>query len=286
MSFSMKSLALGISTSLLLVACGEKPAPAGHTALKVNGVAISAAEVEAKLQQYSRLPAEQKAFVTGTILNSLAELELLRQAALSEKLDADEAVQARLAGATRYILAEAYMAKTKAAVAKPSAAEVKADYDKLPARFAQRKLFDLQEVNIETSPANQTEIEARLKSGAKLNDLVGWLQFRKLQHDVQPLVISSEKVVEPILEKLASAHDGDVIQLPGKGKMTILFVNKVEAQPLTLEQATPMIEERLYEAGKTARITETMKRLRDKARIEYLPPYQDKAISPSAAAGH
>lgn len=269
-----KLTTLAAMLSLLLAACGEKQAPTGHAALKVNGEAISAAEVEAKLKQYSRLPAEQKTFVTGTILNSLADLELLRQAAVREKLDADEAVQARLAGAARFILAETYMTKTKAAVAKPSAADVKAHYDKQPARYAERKLFDLHEVNIETSPENMAEIESRLKRGARLDDFVGWLQLSKIQHDVQPLVVSAEKVLEPILDKLAQAHDGDVITLPGKDKLTALFINKVQTQPLTLEQATPMIEEQLYEASKTERMKETMKQLRDKAKIEYLPPYQ------------
>ncbi|MDD5366741.1 MAG: EpsD family peptidyl-prolyl cis-trans isomerase [Gallionellaceae bacterium] len=274
MAHPVRLTTLAALLGLLLAACGEKPAPAGHAALKVNGAAISAAEVEAKLKQYSQLPAEQKTFVTGTILDSLTDLELLRQAAVREKLDADEAVQARLAGAARFILAEAYMEKTKAAVPKPSAADVKAYYDQHPARYAERKLFDLQEVNIETTPENTAEIESRLKNGASLNDFVGWLQFRKLQYDVQPLVVPAEKVVEPILDKLAQAHDGDVITLPGKNKLTALFINKVLSEPLTLEQATPMIEGQRYEAGRTERMQETMKQLRDQAKIEYLPPYQ------------
>ena len=264
---------LTVSLSLLLVACSEKPATTA-AAMKVNGEAISAAEIEIKLQSYAHLPAEQKQSVTGTILTSFVDMELLRQAAMKNKLDADAALQARLAGAARLIMANAYIEKTMAAVAKPDAAEIKAYYDQHPDRFAQRKHYDLRELIILGGPAILAEAEAKATEVNDLGKLSTWLLEKKIPHNEQPLSVTSDKVLEAVLQKLRSTQGGQIIQLPGKDKMTVLLVNKVEPQPLTLEQATELIAGQLFEERQGEAMKNMMKTLREKAKIEYLPPYK------------
>lgn len=264
---------LAATLSLLLVACGEKPATTA-AAMKVNGEVISTAEIEAKLQSYAHLPVEQKQSVTDTILTSYADMELLRQAALKDKLDHDAALRARLAGTTRLILANAYIEKTMAAVTKPAAAEIKAYYDKHPDRFAQRKRYELREMVILGSPATLAEADAKATEVNDLGKLGAWLLQKKISHNEQPLSITSEKVLESVLEKLRATRGGEIIKLPGKDKMTVLLVSKVEPQPLSLAQATDMIANQLYEERQGAATKNMMKTLREKAKIEYLPPYK------------
>lgn len=266
---------LAAAMSLLLVACGEKPATtATAAAIKVNGEPIGVTEVEAKLKSYAHLPAEQKHTVTDTILTSFADSELLRQAALRDKLDADPALRARLAGATRLIMANAYIEKTLASAAKPSAADIKAYYDQHPDRFAQRKHYDLRELVVLGSPTVLAEVDAKAVAIKDLDKLGAWLLEKKLPYNEQPLSVTSEKVLESVLEKLRAARGGEIIRLPGEGKMTVLLVGKIEAQALTLEQASDMIASQLFEQRQGEAMKNAMKTLRDKAKIEYLPPYQ------------
>jgi EpsD family peptidyl-prolyl cis-trans isomerase len=265
---------LAATLSLLLGACGEKPAATAAAAIKVNGEAIGAVEIEAKLQSYAHLPAEQKQSVTHTILTSFADSELLRQAALREKLDADPALQARLAGATRLIMANAYIEKTLAAAAKPNAAEIKAYYEQHPDRYAQRKRYELRELIVLGSPAVLAEVDAKAVALGDLDKLGAWLLEKKIPHNEQPLSVTSEQVLESVLEKLRPAQGGEIIRLPGEDKMTVLWVNKVEAQPLPLEQASAVIAGQLLEQRQGEAMKQAMKTLRDKAKIEYLPPYQ------------
>lgn len=265
---------LAAALSLLLVACGDKPATTATAAIKVNGEVIGATEIEAKLQSYAHLPADQKQAVTHTILTSFTDSELLRQAALREKLDADPALRARLAGATRLIMANAYIEKTLAAAAKPSAAEIKAHYEQHPDRYAQRKHYVLREMVVLGGPAVLAEVDARAGSLGDLDKLGAWLLQQKIPHNEQPLSVTSEQVLEPVLEKLRLAQGGEIIRLPASDKLTVLRVNQVEARPLTLEQASATITGRLLEERQGEAMKQAMKTLRDQAKIEYLPPYQ------------
>ena len=86
--------------------------------------------------------------------------------------------------------------------------------------------------------------------------------------------VTSEQVLESVLEKLRPAQGGEIIRLQGEDKMTVLRVNKVEAQPLPLEQAGTVIASQLLEQRQGEAMKQAMKTLRDKAKIEYLPPYQ------------
>ncbi len=266
---------LSVFTALLLLAaCGEKPAStAMPAAMKVNGEAISAAEVEGKIQQYQHLPAAQKAAVSEKILASLADSEMLRQAAVNEKLDQDAAVRARLISTNRLILANVYIEKTQAAVAKPSEAELKAYFEQHPERYAERKTYELRELVAEGSPENLAKAEAKLATAIKHADFTRWMNETGIPFNEQHLMASADKVLAPVLAKLRSAKPGDVISLPGKGRLSALFVDAVHAQPLAWEQAAPMIAETLHEERKTAAMEAMLKQLRDKAKVEYLPPY-------------
>jgi peptidyl-prolyl cis-trans isomerase C len=262
-----------LAALLLLVACGEKPASTSTAAIKVNGEAINRAEVEGKIQQYQHLPAAQRAAVSEKILASLADSELLRQAAVRDKLDQDEAVQTRLISTNRLILASVYIEKIKGAVAQPSEAEVKAYFERHPERYAERKTYELWEVVAEGSPENLAKAEAKLAAPIKHADFTRWMNETGIPFNEQHLVASADKVLAPVLAKLRTARPGDVISLPGKSRLSVLFVNAVHADPLAWEQAAPMIAETLLEERKTAAMEAMLKKLRDTAKVEYLPPY-------------
>lgn len=264
--------------------CGDKPAgEAGNEAMamKVNGHAISAAEVAAKLQQYQGMPPEQKASVTEKMLASLADSEMLRQAALAEKLDQEPKLRIRLIATQRLILANAYIEKTMAAVTAPNEAEIKTHYEQNPNRYANRKVFDLQEITLSATPEQTAAITAKLLEKPTLQALMTWINGQQLQPIAQHLVAPAEKVLGPVLDKLGKAERGETVALTNKDKLVLLHVSDVQLQPLALADAAPLIREQLLEARKAAAMETMLKQLREKTEIEYLPPYQ-VATKPAA----
>jgi EpsD family peptidyl-prolyl cis-trans isomerase len=264
--------------SVLLSACGEKTA-AGPAAVKVNGESITAAELEHHMKQYPHLQGERKNEVMSRLLKAKIDMELLRQAALKDRLDADEAVRLSLADANRLILANAYLQKQRAAVAKPDASEVKAYYDQHPERFAERKVYDLRELAIQTIPENETGIRAKLGDGTKFDDFVRWLREKKIAHSDQQAVVATEQMREDIVQKLKTIRAGETVTLQDKNRMTVVLVNAVQAQPLTLEQASPAIEEDLYSKRRKETVDSMMKQLHEQASIEYVAPYGAKGTA-------
>jgi EpsD family peptidyl-prolyl cis-trans isomerase len=277
-------LSLIAAMLIMLGGCGDKTANEAtkeHAAMKVNGQAISAAEVAAQLQQYQGMSADQKASVTEKMLASLADSEMLRQAALTAGLDQEPTLRIRLNATQRLILANAYIEKTMAAVSVPSEAEIKSHYEQNPDRYAKRKVFDLQEISLGATPEQVAAIHAKLAEKPSLQVLMDWIYAQQMQPMAQHLVAPAEKVLAPVLEKLGKAERGETLALTNKDRLVLLHITDIQIQPLQLAEAAPLIREQLLEARKATAMESMLKQLREKTEIEYLPPYQ-AAAKPAA----
>jgi peptidyl-prolyl cis-trans isomerase C len=261
---------------LLLAGCGEKKAEV-PPAVKINGESISVAEMEHRLERFGQ-SLRRGHRVTGTMIKAMVDKELLRQAAVKEKLDQDARVHARLAEANRMILATAYMEKLIAAIPKPSEDEVKDYFNRHPERFADRKVYTLQELTMQASPDAAAEIKAKLGAGTKHDEFVRWLEGKKITSRSQEMVTSSEKMRDEVAKKFHNAKVGEAVSLADGNQSSVFFVTAIQSQPLTLEQASPMIKSFIYENQIGERTQNAIKQLREKAEIEYVPPYTEQGI--------
>ena len=274
------SLWLASALAALLAGCMEKQSTEA-VAVKVNGTVIGVAELESKLKQYSHFPEAQKKSVSETLLKATVDAELLRQAALAEKLDQEEAVRLKLLQTNRMILANAYVEKRRASVAKPGAAEVKAYYDAHPELFSGRRLYELTELAIVPKPANEAEIVARLGDGKQFQAFEQWLTQNKIAHGSRQHTATPDNMPPDIAAKLGKLAPGQAIPISTPDHLSILRVNAVVPQPVSIEQATPLIEKKLSEEAMAKAMEATIKSLRDKAKLEYRAPYQAAQESPA-----
>jgi peptidyl-prolyl cis-trans isomerase C len=202
---------------------------------------------------------------------------------VKDKLDADKSISARLAESNRFILATAYLEKQMAAIPKPNEAEVKAYFDQHPERYAERKQYDLQDLRIQTGPDNAAQIKEKLGNGKNVKAFVRWLNEKKIVNSGQQLVATGDQMSEEILQKLQSVKPGEAIAIDGKDQLDVILVNAVQPQPVTLVQATPTIEKMLDAKHKQEVMSDMMKQLREKAKIEYVPPYTANGMTVSGS---
>ncbi len=264
--------------ALVLAGCGDKALEA-TTAAKVNDTVIRAAELSEKMKQYKHFPEDRKSQVTATLMKATVDSELLRQAAVKERLDQDEQVRIKLAQANRLILANAYVDKVRAQVSKPTAAEVKAHYDQHPELYADRKLYELQELVIQPKPANEAEILAKLGDGSNFGDFVGWLRGQNIAHGSRPQTVVPDNMPEDILARLKSLGVGKAFAIVDTDRINILRVEALQTQAIGLEAATPAIEKKLLDQRMAGAMENALKSLRDNAKIEYAPAYSPAAPS-------
>ena len=268
--------------SVALTACGaKKTADHADVAVKVNGEAITSVELQDNARQHAQIINGQEVSVSGAIIKSQIDMELLRQAAVKDKLDADKMISARLAESNRFILATAYLEKHMAAIPKPGEAEVKAYFEQHPERYAERKQYDLHELRIQTGPDNAAQIRKKLGNGKNFKAFVRWLNEKKIPNNGQQLLATTDQIPEEILQKLKSIKPGEAIAIDGKGQLDVIFLTAVKPQPVTLAQAAPMIEKVLDAKHKQDGMNDMIKQLREKAKIEYVPPYTANGMTVS-----
>ena len=282
MIHSGKLMVLVAVVGVALTACGsKKTADHADVAVKVNGEAITSVELQDKARQHTQIRNGQEVSVPGDMIKSQIDMELLRQAAVKDKLDADKSISARLAESNRFILATAYLEKQMAAIAKPGEVEIKAYFEQHPERYAERKQYELQELRIQTGPDNAAKVREKLGNGKNFKAFVRWLNKKKIPNNGQQLVVTADQMPEEILQKLKSIKPGEAIAVDGRDQLNVILVNAVKAQPVTLEQASPMIGKMLDEKHKQDVMNDMIRQLRENAKIEYVPPYTANGMTVS-----
>jgi EpsD family peptidyl-prolyl cis-trans isomerase len=280
------AIVLVAALCLSLAACGEKkPASAPEAkvdkvGLKVNGEAISVAELDLKAGHEA---GDNSHAIAESKIKHLIDMELIRQAAVQSGLDADEAIHARIANSTRTILAMAYMEKQLAGISKPTDAEVAEFYNSNPARFAERKQYQIHEFSIVPPAGKAPEIQAHLAKTTTVEAFDQWLTDNKIPHTSTPVSVTADRLPDDVLQKIKDLPVGGTAVMGGDERMNVLFVLAEQKQPMSLEEAKPGAAIVLMEKRKTETLENMVKQLRDKAKIEYVSPYTAKGLAAPAA---
>lgn len=280
-----RALAVLLAGAALLGAGCDKKKDAGAApaAAKVNKEAITVQQVDQVLQQQRGLKPEQAEAASRQVLDRLIEQELAAQKAAELKLDREPRVVQQLEAGRREILARAYLERAGEAAVKPSAEDVAQYYEANPALFKQRRIYNLQEINIEARPEQVAQLRAQLAQTKNINEFVEYLKANDLRFGGAQAVRSAEQLPIASLAAFAAMKDGQAMlhTTPGGAQLIVLAGSRL--QPVTLEQATPAIEQFLLNGRKREMMTKDMKALREAATIEYAGKFAEAAASAAAA---
>ncbi len=271
--------ALTLALAMTLAGCGDKKEGADKAkdvvAAKVNNVEISESQLNFELAKLGNLSPEQTKQATNQLLKSMADQQLLVQKAVADKIDSDPQVLQALDAARRQILAQAVIQKLTSSQAAPSEAEMADYFTKNPALFAERRVFRLQEIQIQVTPDNVEQVKAQLQDTKNLGAFMEWLKAQNIPARAGQSTKNAEQLPLELLPRVHQLKDGQAMTYTSPGMLNILVVAASQPQPLTQEQARPMIERFLGNAKKRDLAEAELKKLREKAKIEYLGQYVD-----------
>jgi EpsD family peptidyl-prolyl cis-trans isomerase len=236
------------------------------------------------LSKLSNLSPDQAKQATNQVLKSLVDQQLMVQKAITDKLDSDPLVMQALEASRRQILAQAMIKKISANHAKPSEAELADYYAKNPALFAERRIYRLQEINVQVTPENVDRVKERLQQTKNLGDFIAWLKAENIPARAGESTKTAEQLPLEILPRLHAIKDGQAMTFAAPGALNILVVAGSQTQPLTQEQAKPMIERYLDNAKIREIVEAELKKLKEAAKIEYLGEYADAGKQADAKA--
>lgn len=273
-----------VLAAVLLAACGGgSGAKASQTAAKVNKEEITVHQINFVLQRQPNVKPEQVDAASRQILERLIDQELAVQKAQDLKVDRDPRVVQQIETAKREIIARAYAERIGETVAKPTDQEIKQYYNDKPALFAERRIYNLQEINIEAKPDQFEAIRAKLQGAKTLPEFLESLKTDNFKFVGSQIVRSAEQIPLNNLDAIARLKDGQFIMNGQPNGITVLFLAGSQRQPATEAQARASIEMFLLNQRRAELVAKDIKAMRDNAKIEYVGKFADMAASAPAS---
>ncbi|QIM50708.1 EpsD family peptidyl-prolyl cis-trans isomerase [Hydrogenophaga crocea] len=287
------AIALAASAALLLAACGQKEASASgeatQVAAKVGSSEISVHQIN---QVLSRTPVntsskEAVQAASRAALERLIDQQLAVDQATEQKLHRSPEVVAQLEAARREVLARAYLQQVAGASAKPEPDQVRAYYRENPALFAERRVFNLQEIRVVKLGDNLELLQTMAREGRRIEEVADALRARGIAFGGGSATRTAEQIPLDLLPKLHALKDGQSLVVPAGEGATLIRVASSRQVPVSEEVATPGIVQYLGNLGTTETVRNEIKRLRAATPITYMGEFQQTAAAaraPAAAA--
>lgn len=280
----MPGAALAIAAVAFLSACNADKKAATQLAAKVNGDEISVHQVNNALSQTRAVPAEKRDGVRRQVLDKLIYQQLAVQQAVEQKLDRSPEVVMAIDAARRDVLTRAYLAKVAGAVASPDAEEARKYYAAHPELFAERRIFNMQEIGI---PPGAVAVDSlrQAAAGKSMEEIAAWLKSRNIAFASKAERRSAEQIRPEVLTMLQALKDGQTAVVDSPQGVAVIRVAASVAAPLDEAAALQAIQQFLASQQAREAIAQDMERLKAKAKIEYLNDFAGAAEPALAAPG-
>jgi EpsD family peptidyl-prolyl cis-trans isomerase len=217
------------------------------------------------------------------ILDKLIDQHLARQKAIENKLDRTPNVMQAIEAAKSEILARAYLEQIAVAIPKTAAWETQKYYKEHPELFAQRRLFDLEEIVFVAKGDIAAGLREQLSKVRSMKEIADWLQSQGVKFVANRGVRAAEQIPLESLPKVQAMKEGQ-IQLfdANDGRFQVLRVVAFKAEPVEEATATPRIQQFLFNRRLGEVMAKEMKQIKEQAKIEYLGEFAGGAAATEA----
>ncbi len=262
---------LGASAVLLAGCGGGERKSDTQIAATVNKGEISVHQVQTVLQRQPRLmAADAGGTATARVLEGLIDQELAAQAARDVSLEKDPRVVQSLEAARRELLALAWQESIAAKVSNPSTEEIDRYYEAHPELFAQRRLYILQETSLEGTADQLGGLPAKVAQAQSADDVASLLQQAGVRSSTRAIAMAAEDLPQKLLEPLSRLEPGRSGYFAQGSTVRIYTVLEAHKAPVERRLALNAIGAYLAKDRRNEAVSQAMKELRGKAKIEYL----------------
>jgi EpsD family peptidyl-prolyl cis-trans isomerase len=283
----LRSLSVSfLCASLLLAGCsGEnKKADASQVVAKVNDAEISIHQVNQILRRQAGLKSEDMDQASRDIVQRLVEQEAAVQRAVKLKLDQDPQVMQELGAARREVLARAYAQRLADSATRPAPDDVRKHYEANPGFFAQRRMFLLQDLQVQGESAQVDQLREKVKAAKSLKQISDYLRTEKLPVKVAQLTEGPEALPQALAMRLVQLRDGQAVMMPSPGGARIVVIAGSRPAPITLEQATPYITQVLESERRRKAVEDGVVAMKKESQIQFVGRFAQGASAPAVGS--
>jgi EpsD family peptidyl-prolyl cis-trans isomerase len=290
--------AFALAGAFALVGCGKKSdtqAAVGQVIAHVGPDDVTQQEVDNELR-LANVPADKRSDeVMKQALQRIVERKYLVQQAIAAKIDREPTVHLDLLRSREQILAGSYVQRDIQSKASAiSKSEVDAYIQAHPAQFADRQLFQIEQISLALQP-DMAALTAATKDFKSLDQVEEQLNHMGIKFDRGTATLDSAVIPPEMLKALLGRKTDDIFFIRAQRGATFFKVVSVEAKPLAPEQADAFARREMRNALASKSAVDTMKAALagtkfegDYARIMNLPtpgaPAAPAATTPAGGA--
>jgi EpsD family peptidyl-prolyl cis-trans isomerase len=223
----------------ILLACGKKDqntASSGQVVAHVGDQVVTTQELENEFRLANVAPERQKdPVLIKRVLGELVTRKYLLEQAIAAKLDREPGVLLDILRSREQVLENAFLTRTVA-----SKASSKADADKYitnnPTKFANRKIFSVEQIRFPLGPSAQSVIDAS-KDDKSLEDVDQQLTAAGIPHARQMGELSSSEIPEDFYNAIEAKKVDNVFFVRSGPNGVFFTVKGEEVRPLEGEAA-------------------------------------------------
>lgn len=223
-----------------------------------------------------RMLAPSAAPVDSARVDALIDSQLLQEEAIRNKLDRDPLVQQAIAQAHADILAQAHLQRRAAALAAPTRADIDAYLAAHPELFAERKLFQIEQLGIDSKDFTPA-LKLRLDSASSIGQLARWLDTRGVHYTRSRLARNSAELAPALLARLQTMRKHQLFVVVAGAQTTLDALLEVTPDPVPQASALAQADAILRRQSRALADQAEIKRLRALAKIAYFKPQQGSA---------
>ena len=257
----------------LVAGCGKKEEEAKkistQVAAKVNADEITVHQVNAALARLPNVAPEAAPRAKREILSRLIDQQLAVQQALGKKLDRSPSVVQALEAARAEILARAYTEGLARSLPKPTPEEVKKYYAEHPELFAQRRVFNIEEIAFAAKDDVAAAVRGQVAKARPMREIGEWLNTQGVKFAANQAVRPAEQIPLEALPRLQAAKDGEIQMLETGDNRQVIRVVASRSAPVDEATASPRIQQFLFNRQFADALAKDMKLLKDGAKISY-----------------
>jgi EpsD family peptidyl-prolyl cis-trans isomerase len=280
--FLLTALVIGLS------ACGQHGDKTGATqvAAKVGSEEISVHQINQVLGNANTKDATPATVqkMSREVLEKLIDQQLAISQATEKKLDRTPEVVAQIESAKREILSRAYVQQLVSALPKPGVDAAKKYYADHPQLFAERRIFNLQELIVPMQTDLPAQLSAFADTGKSMEEIVAWLKARDIKFTGGGATKPAEQIPMELLERLQKLKDGQTLVAQTPQAITLIRLVSSKTVPVDEATALPRIEQYLGNQRANEAVANDMKALRKSAKIEYMGDFAKDATALAAEA--
>nr|WP_315427305.1 EpsD family peptidyl-prolyl cis-trans isomerase [uncultured Albidiferax sp.] len=251
-----------------------------QVAAKVGAEEISVHQINHLLNQTG---VQNNAMQTtkSEILERLIDQQLAVDQSIESKLNRQPQVVADIEAAKRDVLARAYFRQITSGLPKPTSQEIKKYYQEHPQLFAERRIFNIQEIIISKSFGMLDQLRSFTADGRSMEEVSTWLKGNKIPFESGGGARSAEQIPLEILTKIHLLKDGQSTILEGAQAITFLHITSSQQAPISEATAIPSIERFLSSQRTSETISAKLKELRANTQISYVGEFSKTESPPT-----